>query len=175
MAGLAGMPFPRISRNLGEKGEGTQGARAKKSNGEMAPGTRRPTPTLGKPSGKLSTGTSKEAKSCATPIIFPWGKQDTTYDYRLLEGGSQEHSLVHNVPPQADTQTILSGKLGADREGKMHPDDVSKEKDSLLNCLQAPEILDAPEIVLPEGEKDPSRSSEYAEKHTLWGKWSTRI
>ncbi|KAJ1188893.1 hypothetical protein NDU88_005649 [Pleurodeles waltl] len=85
------------------------------------------------------------------------------------KGGSQEDSLVHNVPPQADTQTILSGELGADCEGKMHPDDVSKEKDSLLNWLQAPEVLDAREIELPEGEKDPSRSSEYAEKHTLSG------
>ncbi|KAJ1205582.1 hypothetical protein NDU88_001010 [Pleurodeles waltl] len=52
----------------------------------------------------------------------------------------------------------------------MHPDNASKEKDSLLNWLQAPEVLDSPEIELPEGEKDPSRLLEDAEKHTLsWG------
>ncbi|KAJ1109905.1 hypothetical protein NDU88_007262 [Pleurodeles waltl] len=51
----------------------------------------------------------------------------------------------------------------------MHPDDVSKEKDPLLNWLQASEIVDAPEIEVPEGEKDPSRSLEYAEIHTLSG------
>ncbi|KAJ1117843.1 hypothetical protein NDU88_006039 [Pleurodeles waltl] len=64
-------------------------------------------------------------------------------------------------------QTIPSGKLGADSEAKMLPDEVSKEKDSLLNWLQVLEILDAPEIVVPEGGKDPSRSLKDAEIHTL--------
>ncbi|KAJ1183277.1 hypothetical protein NDU88_000102 [Pleurodeles waltl] len=49
----------------------------------------------------------------------------------------------------------------------MHPDDASKEKDSLLNWLQAPEVLDAPEVELPEGGKDPSMSLKYGEIHTL--------
>ncbi|KAJ1143362.1 hypothetical protein NDU88_009671 [Pleurodeles waltl] len=140
--GMAGMPLPRISLNLGEKGEGARVARTKRPNGEMATGTRRPTPTLGKTTGKLSTGTSKEANSSAPPLSSLGG---------------------------IDTQSILSGKLGADCEGKTHPDDVSKEKDSLLNCPQASEVLDAPEIKLPEGVKDPSRSLEYAEIHTLPG------
>ncbi|KAJ1088593.1 hypothetical protein NDU88_001750 [Pleurodeles waltl] len=43
------------SRNLGEKGEGARAARSKKSNGEMAPGTRRPITILGKLSGKQFT------------------------------------------------------------------------------------------------------------------------
>ncbi|KAJ1156843.1 hypothetical protein NDU88_009560 [Pleurodeles waltl] len=159
---------PKNSRNLGEKGEGTQ-ARAKKPNGEMAHGTRRPTPTLRKPSGKLSTGTSKEAKSSVTPLSSLGGSKTQPMITGFWKGGSQEDSLVHNVAPQADTQTILSEKLGANRVGKLHPDDVSKEKYSPLNWLQPPEVLDAPEIELPKGEKDLSRSLEYAEKHTLSG------
>ncbi|KAJ1138658.1 hypothetical protein NDU88_005039 [Pleurodeles waltl] len=43
---------PKTSRNLGEKGEGTRATRAKKSSGEMAPGNKRSTLTLGKISGK---------------------------------------------------------------------------------------------------------------------------
>ncbi|KAJ1127309.1 hypothetical protein NDU88_005712 [Pleurodeles waltl] len=85
------------------------------------------------------------------------------------KGGSQEDNLVHIVPPQVDTQLTLNGELGADSEGKMHPEDASKEKDSLLNWLQAPEALDAPEIELPEGGKDPPISLKYAEIHTLPG------
>ncbi|KAJ1164893.1 hypothetical protein NDU88_005325 [Pleurodeles waltl] len=83
------------------------------------------------------------------------------------KGGSQEDNFVHIVPPQDDTQSTLSRKLGADSEGKMHPDDASKEKDSLLNWLQ--EVLDAPEIELAEDGKDPSMSLKYADIHTLPG------
>ncbi|KAJ1088592.1 hypothetical protein NDU88_001749 [Pleurodeles waltl] len=83
------------------------------------------------------------------------------------KGGAQEDNLVHFVPPQADMQAIPIRKLGVYSEGKMLPDDISKEKDFLLNWLQTPEVLDAHEIVVPEGRKDSSRSVKDAEIHTL--------
>ncbi|KAJ1143315.1 hypothetical protein NDU88_009625 [Pleurodeles waltl] len=93
------------------------------------------------------------------------------------KGGAQEDNLVHIMPPQADMQTPPSGKLGADSEGKTLPEDVSKEKDFLLNWLQALEVLDAPEIVVPKGGKDSFCKviKGYRNAYTLQGKCSTRI
>ncbi|KAJ1174403.1 hypothetical protein NDU88_006225 [Pleurodeles waltl] len=133
----------------------------------MAPGTRRPIPTLWKMSGKQSTGISREAKSSAPPSSSLGGNKTRPMIKGFWKGGTQEDNLVHIVPPQADMQAIPSWKLGADNEGKMLPEDVSEVKDFLLNWLQAPDVLDAPEIVVPEGGKDSSRSSKDAEIHTL--------
>ncbi|KAJ1082957.1 hypothetical protein NDU88_003118 [Pleurodeles waltl] len=117
----------------------------------MVPGSRRPTPTLWKLSGKFSTGISKDAKSSVSPSSSIVGDKTQAMIMGFWKGGSQEDNFLHVVPPQVDTQLTLNRKTGADSERKMHPDDASKEKDSLLNWLQTPEALDAPEIELPEG------------------------
>ncbi|KAJ1207682.1 hypothetical protein NDU88_003072 [Pleurodeles waltl] len=64
-------------------------------------------------------------------------------------------------------QIISSGKQGADSEGKTLPEDVSKKKDFLLDWQQAPGVLDASEIVVPKGGKEPTRSSKDTEIYTL--------
>ncbi|KAJ1141709.1 hypothetical protein NDU88_008037 [Pleurodeles waltl] len=158
ISGLTNIMVPKNSQNPGEKGEGARAARTKKSNGEMAPGTRRPIPTLWKMSGKQSTGTSREATSNAPPSSSPGGNKTQPMIMGFWKGGAQEDNLVHIMPSQAEMQITPSGKLGADSEGKMLPEDVSKEKDFLLNWLQDPEVLDAPEIVVPKEGKDSARS-----------------
>ncbi|KAJ1169737.1 hypothetical protein NDU88_001628 [Pleurodeles waltl] len=159
---------PKSSRNPGEKGEGARAARTKKSNGEMAPGTKRPIPTLGKISGKQSIGTSMEAKSNAPLLSSPGGKKTQPMITGFWKGGTQEDNLMHITPPQASMQIIPSGKQGADSEGKMLPEDVSKEKDFLLNWQQVLEVLDAFEIVVPKGGKELARSSKDTEIYTLF-------
>ncbi|KAJ1148754.1 hypothetical protein NDU88_001580 [Pleurodeles waltl] len=133
----------------------------------MAPGTRRPIPTLGKMSGKQPTGISREAKSNAPPSSSPGVNKTQPMITGFWKGGAQEDNLVHITASQANMKATPSGKLGPDSEGKTLPEDVSKEKDFLLNWLQAPEVLDAPEIVVPKRGKDSSRSSKDTEIYTL--------
>ncbi|KAJ1117487.1 hypothetical protein NDU88_005687 [Pleurodeles waltl] len=115
---------PKNRQNPGEKGEGARAAQTKKSNGEMAPGTRRPIPTLGKMSGKQSTGTSRNAKSNVPPSSSPGGNKTQPMITGFWKGGAQEDNLVHSMPPQDDMQITLDGKLGADSERKTLPEDV---------------------------------------------------
>ncbi|KAJ1106031.1 hypothetical protein NDU88_003434 [Pleurodeles waltl] len=156
---------PKISQNLGEKGEGARAARIKKLNGELIPRSRSPASTLGKLSGKLSAGVIKEVKSSIPPSSTPVEDKTQPTIMCYLKGGSQENNPEYTVPLLVDTQLPLNGKRVADGGDRGHSEDareIAKGKDSLLTRLHA-------EVELLEGGKDHPAQLKYKEMHIPLG------